>query len=65
MVDVCSTYFEVLNMIKHKKQELVELGSIYQLTHKKVLECSQELDVLINLIQFQKVNVSADRGGKR
>ena len=64
MIDVCSTYFEVLNMIKLKKQELVELGSIYQLTHKKVLECSQELDVLINLIQFQKVNVSADRGGK-
>ncbi len=58
MVDVYSSYYDVLKRIKLKQQELIELGSLYELTNNKVLKCSQELDVLINLIQFEKGSMS-------
>jgi hypothetical protein len=58
MMDVCSSYYDVLKIIKLKQQELIELGSLYELTNRKVIECSQELDVLINLIQFEKDLIS-------
>lgn len=54
MVDVYSNYYDVLKRIKLKRKELLELGSIYDLTNNQVVKCSQELDVLINLIQFNK-----------
>ncbi len=54
MVDVYSNYYEVLKRIKLKRKELLELGAIYDLTNNRVVKCSQELDVLINLIQFNK-----------
>jgi hypothetical protein len=58
MVDVCSN---LLNRIIHKQQELLELGSLYELTDKRVIKCSQELDVLINLIQLEKEFVNDDK----
>lgn len=41
----------VLHQISEKRKKLLELYSIYGLTNHKVVRCSQELDVLINLIQ--------------
>ena len=36
------------NLIETKREQLFYLGKVYGLTHPKTIQCSQQLDVLIN-----------------
>jgi len=40
--------FSLTNLIETKREELFYLGKVYGLTHPKTIQCSQQLDVLIN-----------------
>ncbi|WP_129728964.1 aspartyl-phosphate phosphatase Spo0E family protein [Ectobacillus funiculus] len=40
--------FSLTNLIETKREQLFYLGRLYGLTHPKTIECSQQLDVLIN-----------------
>lgn len=39
----------LLNRINKKKQKMVEIASITGMSSAQTLQCSQELDILINL----------------
>ncbi|MFE1245508.1 aspartyl-phosphate phosphatase Spo0E family protein [Fictibacillus sp. NPDC058756] len=41
----------LLECIKEKKEKLVEVADRKGLTSKETVKCSQELDVLLNVIQ--------------
>jgi Spo0E like sporulation regulatory protein len=43
----------LLECIKEKKEKLVEVADRRGLTSKETVKCSQELDVLLNVIQRQ------------
>ena len=40
--------FSLTNLIETKREQLFYLGKLYGLTHPKTIQCSQQLDVLIN-----------------
>ncbi|MFB9757439.1 aspartyl-phosphate phosphatase Spo0E family protein [Ectobacillus funiculus] len=40
--------FSLTNLIETKREQLFYLGKLYGLTHLKTIQCSQQLDVLIN-----------------
>ena len=41
--------FSLTNLIETKREQLFYLGKLYGLTHPKTIQCSQQLDVLINV----------------
>ncbi|MCM3717358.1 Spo0E family sporulation regulatory protein-aspartic acid phosphatase [Fictibacillus phosphorivorans] len=43
----------LLECIKEKKEKLIEVADHKGLTSKETVKCSQELDVLLNLVQRQ------------
>ena len=43
-----ATMFSLTNLIETKREQLFYLGKLYGLTHLKTIQCSQQLDVLIN-----------------
>lgn len=38
-----------LTIIEKTRKQLLHLGKLYGLTHPKTIQCSQQLDILINL----------------
>ena len=40
--------FSLTNLIETKREQLFYLGKVYGLAHPKTIQCSQQLDVLIN-----------------
>ncbi|MFC2947584.1 Spo0E family sporulation regulatory protein-aspartic acid phosphatase [Virgibacillus sediminis] len=42
-------------LIKRKKQEMIELGLAYGLANPRTVECSQQLDNLLNQLQHGKL----------
>lgn len=38
-----------LTIIEKTRKQLLHLGKVYGLTHPKTIQCSQQLDILINL----------------
>ncbi|MFC3038825.1 aspartyl-phosphate phosphatase Spo0E family protein [Virgibacillus xinjiangensis] len=42
-------------LIRRKKQEMIQLGLVFGLTNPMTLECSQQLDNLLNQLQQGKL----------
>ncbi|MNG20993.1 Spo0E like sporulation regulatory protein [compost metagenome] len=46
------------NLIETKREELFYLGKVYGFTHPKTIQCSQQLDILINFsLQEQSTKI--------
>lgn len=44
--------FDLSASISAKKQEMIELGLKYGLTDERTIKCSQQLDVLLNIVHL-------------
>lgn len=40
--------FSLTNVIEKKREQLFYLSKLYGLTHPQTIQCSQQLDILIN-----------------
>ncbi|MFP3126246.1 aspartyl-phosphate phosphatase Spo0E family protein [Ectobacillus funiculus] len=50
--------FSLTKLIETKRKQLFYLGKLYGLTHPKTIQCSQQLDVLINFsLQGQSTTI--------
>ncbi|WP_129728298.1 aspartyl-phosphate phosphatase Spo0E family protein [Ectobacillus funiculus] len=43
------------NLIEKKRQQLFYLSKLYGLAHPQTIQCSQKLDILINISMKNKV----------
>ena len=50
--------FSLTKLIETRREQLFYLGKLYGLTHPKTIQCSQQLDVLINFsLQEQSTTI--------
>ena len=50
--------FTLEHLIKEKKAQLLNIGERYGLNHRKTIQCSQELDQLLNLYMKEQNTVA-------
>jgi hypothetical protein len=50
--------FALENLIKEKKAQLLTIGERHGLNHRKTIQCSQELDQLLNLYMKEQNTVT-------
>ncbi|WP_205174244.1 aspartyl-phosphate phosphatase Spo0E family protein [Bacillus pakistanensis] len=64
MVIICSSLRKkiLVNKIKKKRSQMIFLGGKFGFTDKQTVECSQELDKLLNL--YQQYQSKNDKKGK-
>jgi hypothetical protein len=50
--------FTLEHLIKEKKAQLLNIGERYGLNHRRTIQCSQELDQLLNLYMKEQNTVA-------
>jgi hypothetical protein len=51
----------LMMMIEQNRKKMIELSELYGLASDEVVQCSQELDILINLLMEENTKLTAKK----